>query len=199
MQNLPQNPRLTSFAISSWLRQLRGNVQASNVNDGGDLTVTRGPNGMTIKSKKNDGFYMRMMGTFEPSASYRQGDVVQVKDTVSYTVTTDTSSSIYYSYAGMYVCDSSVPMAVNVNDFNDAEAYVYNYIVSLNHRSSSVVYAPIYPEPEVLPSELSGSATQGRYWSLISLLPVTASMCVDGTPVTYYTHMAQSASVSGSV
>jgi hypothetical protein len=169
MNRLPQNPKLTQHAISSWLRQIRSGVQRNGVVQGGDMLVTETPYGIKLKNNKQEGFFTRWRGVFEPDAEYRPGDIVEVTVESTHTGTDDTgASAVLTSTIGFYICDFFVPPHLDESLFTGADAYIVNYIAGINLRNDNVVYAPIDPYPIYSPDELTGVVIQGRYWKRIA-------------------------------
>lgn len=195
MIRLPQQPRLTDFPISSWLKTVRGNVQSSQIISGGDISATQTPHGIQLKGKKNDGFFMRWVGGWQENSEYRKGDVVEVTEDREFTGKDANQETVaYQSKKGIWVCTYNVPCYLDMNLFSSLPDYAYEAL-SLNLRVTDVVYAPIYPLPENSPDALPEGTIQGRYWNLIAFAPSETYVCENGEQRTVYVHYARSGSV----
>jgi hypothetical protein len=201
MNNLPQQPRFTKSPASTWLRNIRSNVQRNQITVGGDITAVESPHGIRIKNKKEDGFFERWRDLFEPSASYRTGDEVFVDESKQYYGKDYLGATVdYISYAGVYVCTFPVPVQLNLPDFNLADQYIYNFASASNTRTEGVIYAPIFPHPDYAPDDLPTNEVQGKYWHLKGFAAKIVNQCdSNGGYNTYYVEMAQSGSISGSL
>lgn len=168
MNQLPQQPRLTQFAISSWLRKIRAGTQRNQTNVGGDITAIETPYGVTYKSKKPLGYNMFWSGNFNENEGYGLGEVVEVTvDKVYYGVDSEGNPKTYESSRGIYVCTSPVPPVFTTTGFDYYPEYMSTYLVGENKRIDGVVYAPVYPHPTSTPFAVEQSY-QDKFWNLIA-------------------------------
>lgn len=146
-----------------------------------DVKVTRTGYGSSIRLsdelKNFPTFFLAYRGEFDANKYYARNDVVRVP------VTSTTATP------GIWVCVYEVPDK-QISDklkVMDSSAYA-KYI-----RSEEANYNPVWPEPTATPSKESPA---GKYWELISMLPVEVAMCVNNETKTYYVPMVESGSIS---
>ena len=196
MLDLPQQPRLTEFAISSWLRNIRDNVKRQQTVQGGDTVVSETAYGTKVRNKQNTGFFVRWMGGYAPLSSYKEGDMVEVTSGSYQSGKNDAGGNkVYESRPGIYICVYPVPSFIDPAGFAGSQQYIIDYITSCNQRVTNVVYHPIYPMPAKLPDVLPTGAIQGRYWQLIAFKPVESVVCKDGVTQAVWIHSALSGSL----
>lgn len=187
MITLPQNPKPTQFAISTWLRKIRTGVQRSQPISGADLNVTETPYGVKFKTKKNTISYVRWLGEFDDYQNYYEGDMVYVSTSRLYNVLDPVTGRHWVrTPAGVYICVYPVPVNIPVaGQFGSIDDYLLNYLNSLNKRVDGIVYAPLHPSPTPSPGNVTANV-QGKYWQLLSLTPMEMTVCEDGINTNYY-------------
>jgi hypothetical protein len=118
---------------------------------------------------------VRYKGEYDPDKAYSVFDVVRVMPGTGYT---DVDGNSIDATPGVWVCVVNVPSLKFTKVFNgDKNAFKRQL------RQDDTDYFPIWPEPE---DKATLDTADGRYWELISLLPIEMVSCEDGVEKTHF-------------
>ncbi len=188
MDNLPTVE--ADHAISSWGNKVNRNIAQNKVVHSADLVMSKGSNGTTLRLSKKFRFgyeTLRYRGEYDPNEVYTINDVVRVLHGKTYTDITGTAITCT---PGVWICVVNVPGKKYSDQFKRI-GYTSNkrYL-----QQDGVDYFPKYPEPT---DKATLDRPNGRYWDLLSLLPVESQMCDEsGNEVKAYVDTYQSGSLS---
>lgn len=155
-----------------------------------DIIVNKSPGGMSLslasKHKNNRSIWSNYVGKWNSTDSYSIGDIARVE--------TETESS---SSKGVWICVADVPNK-DASDYYKQQGWSEGLP---EVRVTGINYYPIWPEPtrtsaDVLPTDNPVQAANIRYWELLSLLPTTMHICINGVDEILYVDAARSGSAT---
>jgi hypothetical protein len=177
MDNLPP-VSITDSAVSSWGNKVNQHVRQNQLGTSSDFLTSKSGSGtsLQLKRKFKAGYeFFRYKGEFDPDKAYSLFDVIRVMPDEDYT---DADGNVIDATPGVFICVVNVPSLKFTNLFTgDREAFK-RYL-----RQDETDYFPQWPEPE---TKATLSAPDGRYWELISLLPMEVVSCENGIEKTQY-------------
>lgn len=159
-------------SLGSTLNRLNKAAAANKLVPSNDFKVSKHTTGQRLELSRRlkpvfDGLSYK--GEYNTSASYNPDDVARVLPDKQYLL----DSVVLPAFPGVWRCNVFIP---DKKFSDDATQFGYN-VQPESLRDSSVAYYPQWPEPTTDPTSTNKS---GKYWELISMLPTTMSVCIDG-------------------
>jgi hypothetical protein len=179
---IPSNPQSRNNGLTKWLRTARAYMVGNQLTQSADSIISKSPYGVKLSQKKMISTWVRWCGDFAADRAYNIGDVVNVTEDKEITIV----GNKFYQRKGVYLCVFPVPIVITIEgQFTPGtDQYIIDYINSQNKRSVSVTYAPIYPEPLIMPLSVTVNQ-QAKFWQMIGLHTIDVNMCVNGTTKTF--------------
>ena len=177
MDNLPQ-VNLTDHPISSWGNKVNQSISKHKVLISPDFIQRQTSRGRFLQLKrrhKAGSQELRYRGEYDPDKGYSMFDIVRVMPGKDYT---DEDENLIAATPGVWLCVVSVPSLTFTNNFGGDAVAFKRYL-----RQEDVDYFPQWPEPA---DKATLDDPDGRYWELISLLPMEMTTCENGEQKTVY-------------
>lgn len=181
--------------LGSTINKVINHAAANNMTSK-DLKFQKGSYGTVVKVadelKRFPTAFTNYCGEYDPDAQYSVNDVVRVMPNTNYFNTG--AETTMDTTPGVWICIAEVP-GFQTSEVMKSRGFTSGDFI----RYDGVDYFPKWPEPQYTLQDVVNGVTNDRYhiryWELISLLPVQATMCVNGVDKTYWVDCAQSGSV----